>query len=226
MARRKAATTADEETQAADQKTLDEAQADQPDETLAQEQQDESVTGAGVRFYDPDNPDARPGQGHHRDDDLDAAYRREQGRTGPGQAIKRGDDGDTLTDAPRAVQNEHKPAEPTDMQAADQIRGNPFPAAKPAVDALENDLIPGAGDPQNGVLTPPGASPISWATPDPATAQHDENAEDPALVARLRADPYADQPKANPPGDPYAYQRQPQPAEPASTEPPPEPEPV
>jgi hypothetical protein len=61
-------------------------------------------------------------------------------------------------------------------------------------------------------MTPPGASPISWARPDAATAQHYETAEDPREVAKLREDPYANQPKdpATAPQDPYPHQQQPQ----------------
>jgi len=217
MAKRKSKEATDDQQAAEDQR---EAQ-DQPQPDPVRVDVDEGAEGGGVRFYDPGHPMERPGQGWHRDDELDAEYRRAQGMTGAGQAITRTAEGDSLTDAPAAPGHEHKPAEPTDAMSADQIRGNPFPAAKPAIETIESGRIPGAGDPQNGVVTPEGSSPISWAAPDPATAQHDENAEDPEKVARLRADPYADHPKAAP--DPFAYQRQPQPdadADPGKTEPP------
>lgn len=226
--------TADLETQAADEALEHEDVTDETDETPEQERAEAAPEGLGVRHYDPNgpldlsDPNSRPGQGRHRDDELDAAYRREQGRTGPGQAITReagdGLTGDRLSATPDPAQ-EHKPAEPTDASPADQIKGVPFPAAKPAIDALENDLVPGAGDPQNGVVTPEGSSPVSWARPDPATAQHYEGAEDPREVAKLRADPYANQPKdpATVPPDPFAYQRNPAPPQ-AAQQPAPQPQ--
>ena len=210
--------TADLETQAADEALEHENVTDETDETPEQERDEAAPEGLGVRHYDPNgpldlsDPNSRPGQGRHRDDELDAQYRAAQGTTGPGQAIRRTDTGDELTDAAQGVGHEHKPAEPG-LLPADQIKANPFPAAKPAIETIESGRIPGAGDPQNGVKTPEGISPVSWATPDPATAQHDENAEDPREVAKLRADPYANQPKdpATVPSDPFAYQRNPQP---------------
>jgi hypothetical protein len=51
-------------------------------------------------------------------------------------------------------------------------------AAKPGVETVESGRVPGAGDPQNGVMTPPGKSPIAWADTSRDVAQHYPLAED------------------------------------------------
>jgi hypothetical protein len=151
-----------------------ELEADQPqdDEPAQQAATEQGGQPQGVREYNPDaanpnDPNNRPGQGYNRDDALDANYRAAQGGTFAGDAINASGELQRTADS-----DEHKPAEPYDDDSRDSIKPNPYPVAKPAVEVVESGRIPGAGDPQNGTLTPEGKSPVAWANPARDVAQH------------------------------------------------------
>lgn len=188
---------------ARDDETAERDERDQPDQPQPEQlpapggepdtsDGDAGPHGRGVRFYDPADPNARPGQGWQRDDERDRAYRAAQARTGPGEVLA-DPVGRSIGTRP-GLSGTHKPAEPNEGTDERDIAQNTFPAGKPEPAALQSGLTPGAGDPTNGVLTPEGKSPVSYARPDAATAQHYEAAEGVTALKR-NADPYAYAPK-------------------------------
>ena len=100
----------------------------------------------GVYSYDPDKPAIRPGQAPHRDDPVDTEFRRTQGMSGAGHAIS---------------------------AAGELLEADPFSVQHPALAADTEQRIPGAGDPQNGVVFHDWRqSPISWVQATSDVAQH------------------------------------------------------
>lgn len=121
------------------------------------------TAGVQADVYDPASPFSRPGQAPDRDDPTDTAYRASQG-TGAG-----------------AASGTWKPAEPTPVMAGPDIPQIDLASAKPGFETVNSGRVPGAGDPQNGVvLTDWHDSPIAWVNPTWPTHQPNTGLTTPA----------------------------------------------